>query len=153
MFGYLERTRNVCPRPIIYRILEFYGPNKHHPDVQELVDEILIPLCKVVKGATFLVDGLDECGRQATLDIMKGFRQLLMSPSCRVFMSCREEVNVLRGIPGSIRIWITAEHTKADMKLFLDKEITERQYDRPISDNQEVLEFVHQELLNKADGM
>jgi len=107
----------------------------------------------VVKGATFLVDGLDECGRQATLDIMKGFRQLLMFPSCRVFMSCREEVNVLRGVPGSVRIWITAEHTKADMKVFLDKEITERQYDRPISDNQEVLQRVKQELLNKADGM
>jgi hypothetical protein len=39
------------------------------------------------------------------------------------------------------------------MDVFLDKEIEMRQYDRPISDNQAVLDHIKQELLSKADGM
>jgi hypothetical protein len=153
LLGYIEQSNKSCPSVIVSRIQEFYSPKKRCPSIQELINEILIPLYKLAKCVTFLVDGLDECSRQETLDILMGFRQLLKFPSCRVFISCREEVNVLRGVPGSVRIWITREHTKADMGVFLDKEIDMRQYDRPISDNQVVLDHIKQELLSKADGM
>lgn len=114
---------------------------------------MLAPLYEVFQGVIFLVDGLDECNREETLDVLKGFRQLLKFPSCKVFISCREEVKVLRGIPGSIRIWITAEDTKADIAAYLDEEIRMKQCDRPISDNQVVIDHIKQELLNKAEGM
>lgn len=153
MLGYIERSNKSCPSVVVSRIQEFYGPNKRRPDIQELINEIIIPLYELAKGVTFLLDGLDECSRQETLNVLMGFRQLLKFSSCRVFISCREEVNVLRGVPGSVRIWITREHTKADMEIFLNKEIETRQYDRPISDNQAVLDHIKQELLSKADGM
>jgi hypothetical protein len=117
--------------------------------------ELLIPLYRMVEGTgvIFLVDGVDECDPQETLEIMKGLRLLLKSHSCRVFISCREEVNVLRRIPGTSRIWITAKDTKADMKVFVDNEIKIRQQDRSISDTKAVLESIRREILNKADGM
>ena len=65
----------------------------------------------------------------------------------------REEVNVLQGIPDANRIWITAKDTKADLEVFVDNEIKRRQYGRPISSNEAVLNSIRYEILNKADGM
>jgi hypothetical protein len=104
-------------------------------------------------GATFLVDGVDECSPQEALEALRGLRQLLGSRSCRVFICCREEVKVLQGIPDANRIWITAEDTKADLEVFVDSEIKIRQQDRPISSNEAILNSIRHEILNKADGM
>jgi hypothetical protein len=152
---YIERSNKCCPSIVITRILEFYGPKKRRPDAQELIDEVLIPLYQMVEaiGAAFLVDGVDECSQQEALKVLWGFQQLLRSRSCSVFICCREEVNVLQGIPDANRIWITAEDTKADLELFVDNEIKRRQHGRPISSNEAVLNSIRSEILNKADGM
>jgi len=117
------------------------------------MNEILIPLLDIVKGVTFIVDGLDECSQREIQSVLAEFRKILTNPSCQVFISCREGVDVLRGIPGSVRIRITPDDTKADMVLFVDHEIETMQYERPITDKQEVLEYIKQELLKKADRM
>ena len=152
---YMERSNKACPSTVITRILEFYGPKRRRPDVQELIVEVLIPLTKMVEatGATFLVDGVDECSQQEAQQVLWGLRQLLESRLCRVFICCREEVNVLQGIPGANRIWITAKDTKADMEVFVDNEIKRRQQDRSISSNEAVLDNIRYEIQNKADGM
>jgi hypothetical protein len=152
---YIEQSNKSCPSAVIARILEFYGPNRRRPDIQELIVEILIPLYQMVEGtgATFLVDGVDECSRQEILEILRGLRQLLRLRSCRVFICCREEVNVCHGIPSANRIWITAKDTQADLEVFVDNEIERMQYDRPISSNEAVLSSIRLEILNKADGM
>ena len=136
-------------------MIEFYGPKRRRPDVQELIGEILIPLYRMFEatGATFLVDGVDECSLQEALEALRGLRQLLGLRSCRVFICCREAVNVLQGIPGANRIWITAEDTKADLEVFVENEIKRRQHDRPISSKKAVINSIMYEILKKADGM
>jgi hypothetical protein len=152
---HLERSNKICPSSIIARILEFYGPNRRRPDAQELIAEVLKPLYGIIEdiGAVFLVDGIDECAPQEIPEILKGLRQLLASPSCQVFISCREEVNISRGIPCAARIWITAEDTKTDLEIFVDKEIEENQFVRHISNSEVVLNHIRDELIDKADGM
>jgi hypothetical protein len=151
---YIERSNKCCPSAVIARILEFYGPKKRRPDVQELIIEALIPLYQTVEaGATFLVDGVDECSQQEAQEVLWGFQQLLRSRSGKVFICCREEVNVMQGIPDANRIWITAEDTKTDLEIFVDSEIKRRQHGRPISSNKAVLNSIRSEILNKADGM
>ena len=114
-----------------------------------------MPLYMAVEatGVTFLVDGIDECSRQEALEVLWGLRQLLRSHSCRVFISCREEVNVVQGIPDTNRIWITAANTKTDLEDFVNNEISRRQTDRPISSNEAVLNRIRYKILKKADGM
>jgi hypothetical protein len=152
---YIQQSNKYYPSAVITRIQEFYGPNRCRPDVQELLVDILIPLYQMVEatGATFLVDGVDECSRQEILEILWGLRQLLGLHLCKVFICCRNEVNVLRGIPGANHIWITAKDTKADLEVFVNKEIERMQYDRPISSNEAVLKSIRHEVLSKASGM
>ncbi|OCL02639.1 putative kinesin [Glonium stellatum] len=152
---YIERSNKSCPSAIITRIVEFYGSKKRRPDVQELIVEVLVPLCQIFEatGAIFLVDGVDECSRQEALEILWGFRQLLALPSSGVVICCREEVKVLQGIPDSNQIWISAKDTRADLEVFVNKETEKRQRDRSISSNEAVLHSIRREILNKADGM
>ena len=152
---YLERNNKSCPSAVIVQILEFYGLGKRRPDVQELISEILIPLYHIVEGSgvTFLVDGVDECSRREILEILNGLRQLLRLRSCKLFICCREEVSILRGIPDANHIRITAKDTKADLEVFVDNEIERMRYDSPLSCNKAVLNSIRCEILKKADGM
>jgi hypothetical protein len=152
---YLERNNKSCPPAVIAQILEFYGSGKRRPDVQELIDEILIPLYLIVEGSgvTFLVDGVDECSRQEIIEILNGLRQLLRLRSCKVFICCREEVSILRGMPKANHIRITARDTKADLEVFVDDEIERMPYDSSLSSNKVVLNSIRCEILKRADGM
>jgi len=143
----------VCPPIIVAQIFEFYGPKKCRPNVRELMDEILLPLLDVVEGIAFFVDGVEECGEEEIQTILAEFRKLLTFPSCRVFISSREEVDISKRIPGLVRIRITPENTKADMELFIDNQVETMQFKRPISDNQDMLDYIKRELLKKADRM
>jgi hypothetical protein len=152
---YLERNNKSCPPDVIAQIIVFYGSGKSRPDVQELINEILIPLYHIVEGSgvTFLVDGVDECSRHEILEILNGLRRLLKLRSCKVFICCREEVNILRGIPDANHIRITAKDTKADLEVFVDNEIERMQYDNLLSSNKAVLNSIRCEILKRADGM
>ena len=152
---YLERNNKSCPPAVIAQILEFYGSGKRRPDVQELINEILIPLYHIVEGSgvTFLVDGVDECSRKEILEILNGLQQLLRLRSCKVFICCREEVNVLHGIPNANHIRITAKDTKADLEVFVDNEVERMQCGSSVSSNEDVLNSIRYEILKRADGM
>lgn len=150
---YLERIEKACPSVIAAQIFEFYAPKKRRPNVRELMDEIFVPLLDIVKGITIFVDGVEECSQEEIQSILTELRKLLTIPSCQVFISCREEVDVLKRIPSSVRIRITPEDTKADMELFIDNEVEAMRYNRPMFDNQDMLDYIKQELLKKADRM
>src|SRR6266480_1057613 len=91
---YLEQIEKVCPLVIVARIFEFYAPKRRRPNVRELMDEIFVPLLDVVKGITIFVDGVEECSEGEIQTILMEFRKLLTIPTCQVFVSCREEVDV-----------------------------------------------------------
>ncbi|KAH8723832.1 hypothetical protein GQ44DRAFT_773708 [Phaeosphaeriaceae sp. PMI808] len=150
-----QRKNTRCPSAVIERILQFYAPKRHRPNTQELIDEVLIPLYQMFEetGAILLVDGVDECSQRETFEILSGLRQLLKLPSCRVFICSRQDVDVLRGIPGTARIQITPADTKTDLEVFVDREVKERQHERLISSNKAVIEEVKRKILEKADGM
>jgi hypothetical protein len=146
-------VNKACPTDIVGLFIGFYGPRKRRPHLHELIDEVLIPLFGLVNNVTFIVDGLDECNPDEIELVVREFRKFLVSPSTRLFISCREEIDLLRRIPGSIRIRITPDDTKQDMELFVNSEVDRMNFRRPISDNPAMIHLFKQELLKKADRM
>jgi hypothetical protein len=135
------------------RLAEFYGPKQRPPSLEEVVDELLIPLLAVVDESTLIVDGVDECSQKEVQKLLTVFRKILADCPCRIFISSREDVDITQRIPGSVRLRITPENTKADIELFIDHKIESMQHDRRISDNEDMLIYIKQQLLNKADRM
>ncbi|KAH8719449.1 hypothetical protein GQ44DRAFT_775372 [Phaeosphaeriaceae sp. PMI808] len=150
---YLELIRKSCPHDVIRQIVEFYGPKKRPPSLDEVVDELIIPLLTTAAECIFIVDGLNECSTKETQEVLKVFKKLLATPSCRGLIACREEVDIARRIPGSVRIRITPEKLKADMKLFVGCKLEEMQSNRRISESEDMLTYIEQELMKRADRM
>jgi hypothetical protein len=150
---YLESIGKSCPHIVIRRIVEFYGPKKRPPSLDEVVDELLIPLVTIETECIFIVDGLDECSTKETQRVSKVLKKLLATASHRVMVACREEVDIIRRIPGSARIRITPEKSKADMKLFIGCKLEDMQSSHRISETKDMLTHIEQELMKKADRM
>jgi len=150
---HLESIGKECPPTVVTRIFDFYRPKSRPPNLQKLLNEVFIPLLKVVDEVTLFVDGVEECEEQEVRDIIKHLKKLLDTSSCQIFISCREEIDISQRIPSAINIRITPEDTKEDMERFIDNLIEDMQSGRPISDNQSTLEYIKQELRKNAHRM
>jgi hypothetical protein len=150
---YMESNGKSCPNIVIRQIFDFYGPKKRPPSLDEVVNELFIPLLAIETECIFIVDGLDECSTKQTQEVIRTIKKLLGNPLRRAIIACREEVDITRRIPGSVRIRITPEKSKADMKLFIECKLEDMQSSRRISENEEMLIYIEQELMKKADRM
>jgi hypothetical protein len=150
---HLESIKQSCSTAIIIQILDFYGPKKHPPSVEELMDDILVPLLAIVNDPIFILDGLDECNSSEIQKTLAAFKKILATSSSHVLIACREEIDITTKIQGSIRIRITPENVKADMDLFIEENLKNMQSHRRISDTEGMLAHIKKELLKKADRM
>jgi hypothetical protein len=150
---YLETIREGCPGTVVRRIVEFYKSNKRPPSLDEVLDELMMPLLAIANECIFIVDGLDECSIKETQRVLRLAKNLLSVALHRVIIASREEVDVIRRIPGSARIRITHEKSKSDMKLFIGCKLEDMQLSRRISESKDILAYIEQELMKRADRM
>lgn len=113
----------------------------------------MIPLLAFVGDSVLIADNLDECNSNEIQKTLVVFKKILATSSNRAFIACRKEIDIIRRIQGSVRIRITPEKTKGDMELFVEHRLKEMQSTRRISDREEMLAYVKEELLKKADRM
>jgi hypothetical protein len=121
--------------------------------LNEVVDDLIIPLLAVAGQSMFIVDGLDECGIKEVREVLSVFKKLIAQSSARVFIACREEINVIGVIKGSVRLRITPENTRDDLELFIDDQLETMQSYHQISDNENMLNIIKKELMKRADRM
>jgi hypothetical protein len=150
---HVESTKRDCPYAVIHRIGDFYGPKRPPPCLDEIVNELILPLLALADTSTFIVDGLDECSVDEARQVLAVFKTLTTLSSIRVFIACREDIDVTRVIQNSVRLRVTSEHNKKDLELFIDHQLETMQSYRRISDNEGMLAIVKEELLKKADRM
>jgi hypothetical protein len=150
---HLESIGKGCPRVVTDRMIDFYGPKKLPPSLDEVVDELIIPLLAIPVHSTFIVDGLDECSATEAREALAAFKKLITRPSTRVFIASRENIEVTRMIQDSICLKITPENTKEDLELFIEHQLETMHSYRRISDNEDMLAYIKEELLKKADRM
>jgi hypothetical protein len=150
---HLESTRKGCSPAVIDRVIDFYGPKKRPPSLDEVVDELIIPLLAISNHSTFIVDGLDECSATEAREVLTVFKKVITRSSTRVFIASRENIEVTRMVQGSVCLKITPENTKEDLEVFIEHRLETMQSYRRISDNKEMLAYIKEELLKKADRM
>jgi hypothetical protein len=149
----LESTKKGCPPIIIDRLVDFYGPKKHPPLLEEVVDEVLIPLLAVTDKPIIAIDGLDECGPGEIKKVVTVLIKLLNTTTASLFIASREELDITRRIQGSIRIRITPENTKEDVEHFISYQIERMQKHHRITESEDMLKYIKVELQQKADRM
>jgi hypothetical protein len=150
---HLESTGQDCPSVIIRRIMDFYGPKRRPPSLDEVVNDLIVPLLAVAKNSILIVDGLDECSADEARDVLAVFKRLITLSSIRIFIACREDIDITRVIQDTVCLRISPKNTKKDLELFIDHQLEMMQSYRRISDSEDMLAHIKEELRKRADRM
>jgi hypothetical protein len=153
ILGYLDMAGKQIPLRIISYVKRFYGPKRHHPKFEEIIDEIFIPLSELLPNTIYAVDGLDECELKEIRRVLKTFQKMMSQHGTRIFISGREALDVTNSISNSIAVVISDEDNREDISRFIEWRIREKMRERQLTEKESVLQGIKSELNEKADRM
>jgi hypothetical protein len=131
-----------------------FGSRTYQLDHTQLVEQLLKPLIQRFKGSYLVVDGLDLCSPQEYKAALDCFSRLLQETPVRIIICGRDELDVTRRFPGSMRLEVTRAKTKSDLALFVKQYTKERNMkDGPISNDENTLARIRVTLIDQAEGM
>ena len=153
ILGYLDITKKRFPLRIASYVKRFYGPKRHYPKFEEMVDEIFVPLSELAPSTIYVVDGLDECEPEEVRKVLKTFQKMMSQHGTRVFISGRESLDVTNSIPDSIAVVISDENNREDIRRFIEWRIGEKMRERLLTEKKSLLQDIKNKLNEKADRM
>jgi hypothetical protein len=153
ILGYLDMTGKQFPLRIVSYVKRFYGPKRHYPKFEEIIDEIFVPLSELLPSTTYVVDGLDECEPKEIRKVLQTFQKMMSQHGIRVFISGREALDVTNSISNSVAIVISDEDNREDICRFIEWRIGEKTRERQLTEKESVLQDIKNELNEKADRM
>ena len=153
IIGHLSIIGKPCPLSITSYVKRFYGPRVIPPSFDEIVDEIFIPLSKLLPKTIYVVDGLDECETEEVLRVLKTFRRTISQHGTKAFISGRESLNVTSSISDSFTIHISNEDVRKDIHWFIERRIEEKMQERTLTETKNVLQDIKTKLNERADRM
>jgi hypothetical protein len=153
ILGYLDMIKKPFPLRITSYVKRFYGPKRHYPKFEEIIDEIFIPLSELLPSTIYVADGLDECEPKEVRKVLKTFQKMMSQHGPRVFISGREALDVTNSIPGSVAVVISDENNREDICKFIEWRIEEKMRERQLTENKSLLQDIKSKLNEKADRM
>jgi hypothetical protein len=153
ILGYLDMTGKQLPSRIISYVKRFYGPKRHYPKFEEIIDEIFVPLSELLPSKTYVVDGLDECELKEIRKALETFQKMTSQHGIRVFISGRETLDVTNSISNSISIVISDKDNRDDICRFIEWRMEEKMRERRLTEKESVLQEIKRKLNEKADRM
>ena len=153
LIGHIAKSAQSWPTKIVSSIKQLYGLQRTTPHFNIMIKEIFLPLTQLMSSVTFLVDGLDECEPKEVVAVLDTFSTVIKQPRIKVFISGREVLNVTNAIPVSIRINISADENRDDLRRFIDFRITKKMHVRKITGSTELLSQIKATLYQEAKQM
>ena len=137
------------------KILSVYKAGTRIPEPSELVDLVcsLVQLWPVVY---IVLDGLDECEKWPRQDILRFLDRLatLANAVVHIFVSCRDEDQLLRSLKAYSHIQLTSVALETDIKSFVEGSVRARIVSRQLTiRNPELEHQIVRELVQKSHGM
>ena len=132
-----------------------YGEDTQMLDASDLAD--LLCLAIQQNPLTFIViDGLDECekaSRKVVLDLLHRLQEIKNS-TVKLFISCRQEDQILRSYEGVPMVEMTASSLKGDIQLYVADSVSSRMESGELRvRDPDLAQEIMDELVNKAQGM
>ena len=146
---------NEIPSEMEAKILRAYKDGTWIPETSELVD-LVCSLMQMWPVVYIVLDGLDECEKSPRQDILSFLERLgtLANAIVHVFVSCRDEDQLLRSLKAYSRIQLTSAALETDIKSFVEGSVRARIASRQLTiRNPELEDQVVWELVQKSHGM
>ncbi|KAL8655330.1 MAG: hypothetical protein Q9226_003086 [Calogaya cf. arnoldii] len=132
-----------------------YGEDRHTLNFDDLVDLVFLAIRQTAL-TYIIIDGLDECERDARKEMSRFVDRLqgIVSPTTKVFISCRQEDQILRSLQDVPMIDLTPSALKDDIRLFVAASVSSRMTSGELRiRNPDLAKDITDELVGKAHGM
>lgn len=108
------------PEPLMAMIRNSYEDGLRTPETKELI-AIVCAAVKLFSQVFIIIDGLDECNKNVWQDVLVLIKALIQkrTPCVKVFVSCREEDQILQGLAQYSHIQISSEAVSRDISAFI----------------------------------
>lgn len=150
----LLRT-NPIPEPLMVMIRKGYEDGLRTPETKELI-EIICAAVELFPQVFIIIDGLDECKKNVCQDVLVLIKRLIhkRSPCVKIFVSCREEDQILQSLSHYSHIQISTEAVFRDISAFIQGTVRSRLQSGELKIHNSNLEkdIIHR-LEAKAQGM
>ena len=122
----LLRTKPI-PEPIMAMIRRSYEDGLRTPETKELI-AMMCAAVELFSRICIIIDGLDECKKNVWQDVLVLIKDLIQkqTPCVKVFVSCREEDQILQGFSRSSHIQISTEVVSRDIIAFIQGTVRSR---------------------------
>lgn len=122
----LLRTKPI-PEPIMAMIRRSYEEGLRTPETKELI-AIICAAVEIFSRIFIIIDGLDECKKNVWQDVLVLIKDLIQkrTPCVKVFVSCREEDQILQGFSRYSHIQISTEVVSRDIIAFIQGTVRSR---------------------------
>ena len=122
----LLRTKPI-PEPIRAMIRRSYEDGLRTPETKELI-AIICSAVELFCRVCIIIDGLDECKKNVWQDVLVLVKGLIQkrTPCVKVFVSCREEDQILQGLSRYSHIQISTEVVSRDIIAFIQGTVRSR---------------------------
>ncbi|KAI9933784.1 hypothetical protein MW887_004856 [Aspergillus wentii] len=153
MLGHLDSMKKPCPPRVRDSIKQLCCPKRNPPTTREIIDEIFFPFCELLPRTTYVADGIDECDPKEVIETLKTFREVTLRHGTKVLISGREDLDVAQFVSGCIKMTMSENDTRRDIRRFIEWKIEEKMWERELTKDQSLLQDVKSKLNGNAERM
>ncbi|KAK4497731.1 hypothetical protein PRZ48_010384 [Zasmidium cellare] len=149
----------LCSSALVHDLDLHFGDCNRSPDLDELVDDVMIPLTYVIEKLIICVDGIDMNEEREQSHIWAGLRKLLEQRSqqqkaTKLLITAENESHVATLLPSNAtRIRLDQGLISNDIEMYIDARLQERVHPRQLFHNTHLRERVKETLLQRAENM
>lgn len=143
------------PEPLMAMIRNGYEDGLRTPETKDLIAMICAAV-ELFPQSFIIIDGLDECKKNVWQDILVLIKDLIQkrTPCVKIFVSCREEDQIMQGLSQYSQIQISTEVVSSDISAFIQGTVRSRLDSGELRIHNPILEKnITHKLEEKAQGM
>lgn len=141
-----------CSPEILSNLEEAYGRDVARPDIEQVVYDLVIPLCSSFQEITLVIDGVDECKTTEGSLVWQWLDKILEKVFVKLLVTSEGWAKIPLPSEGFSRIRVD-QHNNADIDAYIQEQIYSRSGPGQIFSDENLQAEVRLDLQQKADGM
>jgi hypothetical protein len=148
----LAGTGIPCSTEVLSNLEKSYGGKIARPDIEQVVCDLVIPLCSLLQEVTLVVDGIEECKTKEGSLAWRWLDKLLEKGFVKLLITSEDWATISLPSTNFLRIRVD-QHNKTDIDTYIHGQISTRSGPGQIFGDEELQADIQLELQQKADGM
>ena len=143
-----------CPETILKNLETCFGKRNRMPELEELIDDILVPLMSIFTLQILCVDGIEHCSYEEQQKLWNGLRRISRTKHFKLLVACEDETKIPEFSTSPIlRIRLDHGPVSKDIEAFVEARLFELSGPDQLFYSEELRERVKSELLTRSEGM